>query len=280
MIWLLACVTAELDSETVVDSASLPWLERPNSERAWGAEQTEQAVQGTLNQGFPSPWVGLDLYFFALQQGDASCPGLPEQIAPHNLQGCAADTGWYYSGMSRFSREIQPWEQEPTLILEAEQAFGDFSLLDPSGQRFECGGHQETAVALAEGRVPTAFVGEHKGTYLWEGHDGVYREGVSGQLQVQIDGSGSQRRITLSGALEYLGQPLHSSLSLSEACGWAPASGSLQIRDPSGAWLIWTPSPCTGCGPLVDENGKELGQVCLDLAPVAGSFQRQLDALQ
>ncbi|MFT5583886.1 MAG: hypothetical protein ACI9VR_001470 [Cognaticolwellia sp.] len=280
MIWLLACLNTELDSGSGVDSAGLPSLERPDSERAWSAEQAEQAAQSIFDQGFPSPWVGVELYFFALQQGDASCPGLPEQIAPHNLQGCAADTGWYYSGMSRFKREIAPWEQDGTLILEAEQAFGDFSLLDPSGQHFECGGHQEAAVALAEGRVPTAFVGEHKGTYVWEGHEGVYREGVSGQLEVQIDGSGSQRRISLSGALEYLGQPFHSSLSLSEACGWAPESGTLQIRDPSSDWLTWTPSSCTGCGPLVDEEQNELGQVCLDLAPVAGSFQQQLDQLQ
>lgn len=283
MIWLLACVGGTPDdsqsSVQLQDSASLPSLERPDAELAWAATDAEQAVQGILNQGFPSPWVGMDLYFYALGQGDASCPGMAAQIAPHNLQGCQADTGWYYSGMSRFGGEMRPWDQDTTLILETEQAFGDFSFRDPTGQSFECGGHQETGVVLGEAKVPLAFVGEHKGSYLWQGHEGVYRENVSGQLQVQVDGSGSERRIQLSGALEYLAQSMHSTLSLSEACGWAPESGTLQLREPSGAWLTWTPQECTGCGPLLDEQEQDLGQVCLDLGPVAASFQKQLDQL-
>lgn len=279
MIWLLACVgTAPPDTETV-DSGGLPSLARPDLTRAWDAEQAQAAAQGTFDQGFPSPWVGLELYFWALAQGDPECPGMAEQIAPHNLQGCQAHSGWSYAGMSRFTRQVTPWEQDLSLILEADQAFGDFSLMDPSGQAFECGGHQEASVALAPDRVPVAFVGEHKGSYLWAGHEGVYREGVSGQLQVQIEGSGSEHRITLTGALEYLGQPFHSTLSLSEVCTWAPESGTLQLRDPAGAWLSWTPQACTGCGPLVDEEGAELGEVCLDFAPVAAAFAAQLAEL-
>ena len=280
MIWLLACVGGGDSGVEPLDSAGLPSLERPSAERAWDAQDTELAVQGVFDQGFPSPWTAMELYFYALGEGDAACPGLPAQIAPHNLQGCDADTGWYFSGMSRFTREIAPWEQDATLILELDQALGDFSFRDPSAQRFECGGHQEAGVVLAEGREPKAFVGEHKGSLVWEGHQGVYREGVSGQLQVQIDGPASERRIALSGALEYLGQPLHSTLVLSQACGWAPESGTLQVRDPSSAWLTWTPSECTGCGPLYDEQDASLGEVCLDLSAVAAAFDPQLEQLR
>ncbi|MED5372222.1 MAG: hypothetical protein VX899_14480 [Myxococcota bacterium] len=277
MIALLLACTVDTSEVTSSADTALPSVERPAAQAVWDAATTEQVLSETLAEGFPSPWRGIELYFEMLTHGDAYCPASTEFIDDQFVNGCDASTGWWYSGVSTWETGQEPVDE---MTVEYAAAVGDYLVLDPDGQQFECGGHQATGVVRdSSGQAQEVFA-EHKGSFWWEGDDGVYRDPVSGALNLSLRQSPDGRRMEMSGALQVLGTSTYVDGVFSESCDWQLSEGSMRVRDPSGGWITWTPEPCTSCGPIHFSDGTALGEICVDTTAMVMAQSQALELLQ
>lgn len=276
---LLACTTSTPEPADTVDTgSSLPGTERPTTEPVWDLPQLEQEFSTLLAQGFPTSRQAMGLYLEVLSHGDEICPGNKEYIEANNLRGCWADSGYFYSGVSTYERQSFVDEGGNTISFEGNT--GDYLFRDPEGREMEGGGHQTMAVVVdRSGRVDNVL-SEHSGSFLWQAHDGVYQEQVSGSIQVVAAPQGMFRMLYMVGAIQYLGHSLYFNTTLSESCEWRGQSGYLEIRDPSGAWYTLYPDDCSSDCMSVSYGGEPQGEICLDLSPIAAAYAPELEMLQ
>ncbi|MFT5585212.1 MAG: hypothetical protein ACI9VR_002800 [Cognaticolwellia sp.] len=279
MIWLWLACTATPDEPTATDTGStLPGAEQPVIEPEWDAADLEYELTWLLSQGFPNSRQAMALYLEVMSHGDSICPGNKEYIDATNLRGCVADSGYYYSGVSTYER--QALTEPDGSQISFEGSTGDYLFRNPEGQEMEGGGHQTLAVVVDPlGEVNNVF-SEHSGSFAWAAHDGVYREKVSGSLQVVAVKYTESRQLNIQGAISYLGHSLFFQTDLWEDCGWNTNAGVIEVRDPSGGWYTLGPQSCESNCMTATFDGELQGEVCVDLSPIAQAFEPELDLLQ
>ena len=281
MIWLwLACAGTDTnpDSELLDTGASLPGAEQPTTEPVWDAAELEAELIWLLSQGFPNSRQAMGLYLDILSHGDSVCPGNAEYIDETMLRGCTAETGYYFSGVSTYER--QSLVDEDGLLVSYQGCTGDYLFRDPAGQEMEAGGHQTQAIwETPQGQVQQVL-SEHSGSFVWAGHEGVYREKVSGSLHSVAVISDGQRQLYLQGAISYLDHALYLQTGLLADCGWRTESGVIEVRDPSGGWFTLGPQSCESDCMGVTFGGEPMGEICVDLSPIAQAFEPELEMLQ
>ena len=278
MIWLWLACTAPQDLRPISDSGGpLPSTERPVPEPEWDLAAVESELDWLLSQGFPSPRVAMALYLEVMSHGDSVCPGNEEYIDATNLSGCTAESGYYFSGVSTYEREF--FTEEDGNQITFEGSTGDYLFRNPEGEAMESGGHQTLATVVNPlGQVANIF-SAHSGTFGWAAHDGVYKEKVSGSLQVMVGQHGDQKQLHMQGAISYLDHSLYFETDLWEDCGWRTDAGVVELRDPSGGWYTLGPQSCQSDCMTATFDGEVQGQVCVDLSPIAQAFQHELDLL-
>lgn len=280
MIWLwLACVGSQSGPgpELVDTGARLPGADRPAMEPVWDAAELEAELSWLFSQGFPNSREAMGLYLDVLSHGDAICPGNAEYIDETMLRGCTAESGYFFSGVSTYER--QSLIDEDGNQVSYQGSTGDFLFRDPEGQEMEAGGHQTQAIwETAQGQVQQVLT-EHSGSFVWAGHEGVYREKVSGSLHAVAVISEGQKQLYLQGAISYLDHALYLQTGLLADCGWRNEAGVIEVRDPSGGWFTLGPQSCeSDCMP-VSFGGAPQGEICVDLSPIAQAFGPELEML-
>ena len=278
MIWLWLACTAPQDLRPISDSGGpLPSTERPVPEPEWDLAAVESELEWLLSQGFPSSRQAMAMYLEVMSHGDSVCPGNEEYIDATNLRGCTAESGYYFSGVSTYEREFFTEEGGNEIIFEGST--GDYLFRNPEGEAMESGGHQTLATVVNPlGQVANIF-SAHSGTFGWAAHDGVYKEKVSGSLQVMVGQHGDQKQLHMQGAISYLDHSLYFETDLWEDCGWRTDAGVVELRDPSGGWYTLGPQSCQSDCMTATFDGEVQGQVCVDLSPIAQAFQHELDLL-
>ncbi len=278
MIWVLLACTAPQDTQPVADTGSpLPGSERPVTEPEWDLPTLESELNWLLSQGFPTSQAAMEQYLEVMSHGDSVCPGNEEYIDATNLRGCTADSGYFYSGVSTYER--QSFTEEGGNQISFEGSTGDYLFRNPDGLEMEGGGHQTLAIVVnPQGEVNNVF-SEHSGSFIWQAHDGVYKEQVSGSLQVVAVEVGDFKQLHMQGAISYLGHALFFETDLWEECGWRSDAGVVEVRDPSGGWFTLGPQSCQSDCMTATFAGEVQGEVCVDLSLIAQAYGRELDLL-
>lgn len=269
--WLLVSLVAACRAEGD-DTAAMPADTAPppsaETTAVWAPEDVPTAMSAALPDGIPSPKLLRDVYFTLIHEGqDETCPG-SDQLDGANRKGCTSTAGYFYSGVST-------WMEEDYGNGTGWMLSVDLEITDPTGNSFLAGGH--ASHRLQSDTNFTQIQSELSGSWLYEGYPGWLGEGVSALLMVNgtVDGTGA--RVNVSGGLTTLDQPLYF-----EGLSWAPdtcgpaATGTVWVRDPSGAWwsVILTAS-CDGCGPATFD-GRDAGTVCLPVAPMMDALVEDL----
>lgn len=277
MIWLWLACTAPQDVQPVDTGVQLPGSERPVTEPEWDLATLESELNWLLSQGFPTSRDAMEQYLEVMSHGDSVCPGNKEYIDATNLRGCTADSGYFYSGVSTYERQF--FTEENGNEISFEGSTGDYLFRNPEGEEMEGGGHQTLAIVVNPlGEVNNVF-SEHSGSFIWQAHDGVYQEQVSGSLQVVAVEYGDFKQLHMQGAISYLDHSLFFETDLWEECGWRSEDGIVEVRDPSGGWFTLGPQSCQSDCMTATFAGEAQGEVCVDLSLIAQAYGRELDLL-
>lgn len=258
---LLACSSP--DGAPVADDAEVPL-----PAAVLTAEEAVAAVATGTQHGLPDP-VGLYTVYLALMAlGDEDCPGLGEQLMDNvvPLTGCTSDSGVTYAGVSLIETEEQ---MLPGQDADAVLFGGDFSIVDLDGNRMDHGG-QVMWMAIETNGKPV-YRAEALGTFSYGGGAPWHAAGVSAVLTMELDVPARKEPVlTLTGGLGTEGVDLwFDDLRFDpDDCAAGPASGAVEVRDPSGAWWTLTfGDTCDGCGALT-YPGADPVEGCVDLIPV------------
>lgn len=277
MIWLLLACTPTQSAPSTDTGAPLPGAERPILEPEWDLDALESELTWLLSEGFPSSRVAMAHYLEVMSHGDSVCPGNKEFIDATNLRGCTADSGYFYSGVSTYER--QSFVEQGSLVT-FEGSTGDYLFRNPEGDEMEGGGHQTLSVVYTPLGDAHVVFAEHSGSFVWEADEGVYREPVSGSMQVFAAQNVERTQLNLLGAISYLDRSLYFQTDLWEDCGWRSEDGFIEVRDPSGGWYTLGPQSCQSDCMTATFAGEVRGEICVDLSPIAQAFGPELDMLQ
>ena len=233
------------------------------------AEDVGVLLQAAIDVGLPAPQSIRDAYLAAMASGDDICPGDPGQLTEAvPPEGCTADTGWYYRGISTYVVDEGAW------ILS-----GDFEIVSDDGRSFMAGG----AVAVSgsaedDGWNATTNVG---GTWSFDGEGDTLGLGTSGFVDLVGVGVGQEWSVLTRGCVS-TGEGrdlclLDVQAATDDHCG-GTAHGGFEIRDELGRWYTLDLSDCTGCG-RVFHGEAELGEVCVDLTGLGPALRDDMKAV-
>lgn len=255
LLLLLACAGEPADTG---DSDRMHY-DYDGGTSSWSLDDLEAAIGAFTEQGTPGPYALGQHMLDAMERGDETCPG--EGLSFELLQPCTSRSGFTFFGIGWTLEEER---DEATGLVTAYRHGADLEFLDPDGKRYFGAGEVEAAVEVFEDGSLT-FTHEGSGSWQDELDTGWLGSGIS--LAYTMEGEqdpGGQRTMRWSGGL---GIGAHTvafdDFGWTDTCG-GPL-GTLQVRDPDGYWLSWTPeSDCAPCG-TASADGQDLGELCLDL---------------
>lgn len=265
---VLACqVESGLDSGRS-ETIELPAINPIPSLPEWSPDEVAEAWNHALSQGWPNPADATRAYLAFMAQGDESCPGDPLQLSDEVILGCTANSGYYFSGIAVYRLESYEDEQGSEGI---EGIHGDFRLETPVGEQMWVGGTggQQWSFSNAE----AIWYEVIEGTWIWEGGEGPYVDGVSGLVATTISRTSEADRVVVNGALSFGGIALSAEDFAVDEAGCA--SGTLAIRDPATGWHEIAFSDCSGRATVLHESG-ESGEAHFELGSIFALAEARL----
>ena len=262
MSLFIGCNAHDVAEETPGTEPEIPSFSEAQPEPTWDAAQVASTLELALGH-LPEPKLVVGAYLELMSLGDENCPGDAYQILDDFVSGCTSDNGYFYSGVTNFEFGESEWKGD---LFDYEALVGDFWIDTPDGERLEGGGHATWAWNTHHTHI------DIQGTWLWSGSEtGWLSDGFSGDFVAKyFTGEG----IELNGAIDVSGVYVAmSDFYLVASCGWGP-EGLLQLRDPAGGWYSLQLSFCDPCG-MVQFNGTDLGEACLDLSAVVANFEEK-----
>ena len=222
------------------------------------------ALDDALVNGLPTPREMIDPYLSVMAQGDAVCPGHPDDLDGRWLLGCYASTGAFFSGVAFWESDDRSGRREGMS--------GDFRLIDPEGFTLEVGGAGGFDIGSAADKPAGAAA---HGSVLWQRDDRWAAEGLSWAWACEIDRV--ERSMQLLGSFGFKRHYLSfDGAYLSVDC--AGASGIVELRDPAGPWhTLDFGDSCSPCAVHSFPDQPD-GEVCFDFSPVVEPFLARLEA--
>lgn len=239
---------AGVSDDGALDSGGTGGTDAPlELEPAWTAEEAVAALQAAIDAGLPQPSVARDAFLGLIAEGqDSTCPGTTDFDGSQPL-GCLSESGYLYAGISEYRVDDFGWALG-----------GDFEIREPDGPIFYGAGF------LAVGGNSHGRYLEFSGFWAHEGGADWLDAGRSGMFSAFTGGGWT----TMSGGLDLDGASLHFSEVQVQHDGEQTVTGTVGIRDASGAWW-WLELGLDGCGPL-SFGTEEVGTGCVELAgPIA-----------
>lgn len=247
-------------------------VEEVRHEPGWDAGEVGAQVDLALADGLPLPHPVLDRYRELLTHGDATCPGDTFTGGFLVVGSCTSADGYTYSGSAGLveedQREGDP-EGEWTGYALVHSAPADYVVTRPDGSRLAVGGNLYVR-AEREGSTEL-WVSRIAGTIVDDGADGWLAGGYSGSIELQSTEEDGATWVKLHGSLTVAGVSLElADLELDDAaCPGGVARGGLAVRQPDATWYeLEFPEGCGSCGPVTWDRSTELGEACVDPAPL------------
>ena len=148
MLWIfLACQSKSTKAELVESGLSGQPPSTQVEDLAWSSAELEQAIADLTVDSVPHAQPIIEGYSEWLGRGDVLCPGWPDDLSQDLTEGCTANTGYVYRGLSEvFSIEEEfeesPQGLDPTWLPEdGLTLIVDCDFYAPTGERFQGGGH-------------------------------------------------------------------------------------------------------------------------------------------
>lgn len=242
----------------------------PEIAATWTSDEAMATAEAGLSLGFPSPWSMADAMIEWFGRGDLFCPGTDAVMSDTTLQGCQALTGWYFLGIGG---QHVIFEEDETGLETTAWLMGDMEIIGPEGETMAVGGHWDHLLVEADG-VET-WEGELSGTWYAAPEDaGWLTSGISALLWfsgARDAETGARQEMRLHGGLSMGGATMYfDELTWGADCD--QPTGTLRVRDPSGAWFYKDySSDCNPCGPVVFHGEQVSDESCLDLSGLAAA---------
>ena len=242
---LLACTGAEPDTAVEpVDSDPGPVV------ASLGVAEVQVGLQNVLDIGLPDARTVRDVFTSLFVHADDECPGVDDYALPADFDGCVAESGWTFAGVSTLT------EDADNLHL-----WNDCLIDDNEGHRYTGGGHA-TWGRTKDGHVSTGI----EGTFGLTDFEGWVGEQPSASFNAFGTETAESWWLVLDGGLSYGTEALWFSELIfdRQLCGEL-GSGELRYRGIDG-WYTVTLTECTGCGPVTFETGELLdGEACVSV---------------
>ena len=230
------------------------------------------AFDAVLSTGFPLPHIVYADYRELLEHGDGSCPSAGGTEDFDVSQGCTTDEGFSFRGRggimvvdTRVYTSGGSWSGAYAQYSNP----ADYAISRPDGTSLESGGILETLV-MQEGGV-TTWSARMAGTFLDDGRSDWLGRTFSGEFELSGSGVGSEAEQTVDGELSLDGVAIgFGALELGPAsCPDGALGGTVSLRQSDSTWFELTLGEgCGACGALIWDGIEELGEACVDLAPV------------
>lgn len=224
-------------------------------EPVWSVQDMADAVLTMTREPAVSTLEVRSTYLDLMRRGDTDCPGSDTQLVSVTLNGCTADTGYFYAGVSVWTEQTTP--------TSGWRLSGDFEIIDPEGRRFIGGG----AAGWQIGADALDTV-ELSGTWSYPGATTDWLDtGVSAYWRQLTSVDGDRVTASLEGGLSYAGVSLWTDAWHYDSAGCAQPMGAFDVRDPSGLWFHLDYGDDCDAGATVTVDGAPMGEVELDLGP-------------
>ena len=268
-----ACMPASSVSSDSVDDADTGSLAvSPPPEPVWDAGEAVVVLSELESRGFPDPVAMEQSFRDTFSEGDDFCPGTETLLGTPAMQGCVADSGWYYLGIGGSVDEMGEDEEGWFHLI---YQFGDMVIEGTEGQRLSVGGHWSHAVRSVDDTL--SWTVSLTGSWRHEQSEAPWlSSGLSAWLDIEGEGTLGEERLdwgtattTLNGGLAVdVARVYFEDLRFGvDGCG-DEASGAIRMADPSGYWWrLDFGDTCDLCGEL-SFNGEvvpESGDVCASL---------------
>ena len=173
MLWIfLACQSKSTKAELVESGLSGQPPSTQVEDLAWSSAELEQAIADLTVDSVPHAQPIIEGYSEWLGRGDVLCPGWPDDLSQDLTEGCTANTGYVYRGLSEvFSIEEEfeesPQGLDPTWLPEdGLTLIVDCDFYAPTGERFQGGGHvTEFLIAFSDSTDNRLAFGEIQGSW-------------------------------------------------------------------------------------------------------------------
>jgi hypothetical protein len=260
--------STEAETDTSEPDPSTPW---------YSAEDLAQILLDLGDMGLPHARALRDTYQALMVNGDDDCPGSLTEIVG-DLEGCTADTGWYYSGLLTYV--VEQSTEDGAVQSNFWTDTCDFQIVDPEGLALIGGGDIEARYSVESGGflVSSSVV---KGSWTWPLSEHPWlAQGMSTDLAFRLESGGeSGDSLNLWGTLGTEGFDIYmDNLFFGQNCSGQVASGSAWIRQADGTWyeLVWA-DDCSGCFSVRWDFREELGEACVDLSTLKSSVVAELE---
>jgi hypothetical protein len=235
-------------------------------------DEMESALNEALALGIPNAGEIFSRYYALLALGDEECPGSALAGGFGVFGSCTAESGVVFSGVSSLDvvdgrvYEDGEWVSGEYFIRTSP---ADYVITRTDGTALEAGGFIQFRRS-SEG-MDHRWTGGIEGSWRDSGAEGWLGQGISSGVLIQ-GGSrdGAPLFLELDGAYT-VGSASLSFDRLSVHPGDCPDGfdqGSVAFRDGGGSLVTVAFSPCSVCGPGVLSDGTELGEICVDPAPL------------
>ncbi len=218
------------------------------------AEGVGEALEAALSGGLPNHIEAREAYMARFEGRDGGCPGGNGYSLPGNFEGCEADSGFIYGGLSEYTGPDDPGDRTRDFHL-----LGDGFITDPDGNRFILAGELDF---VPEGNQ---WTGSITGTWSWPLAEGwMAPELGGGVLELDLRRLVEGWEVEVSGSIGGQAWPLTLTevSASSDICDGEP-TGTFSLRGTQGYWyeFVRREGECT-CGTVTYADGSELGEAC------------------
>jgi len=238
------------------------------------AERVQAAIEETLSLGIPNAAEAIGSYRTLLSQGDEVCPGSAFEGGFEVFGECTSTSGVIFSGVAGVLEEDdRVWDGDDwTGSFSLLTGPADYTITRTDGSRLEAGGFINYRHERDE-RANWSVTFE--GSWSDSAASGWLGAGVSSALRVNGRQTNRDDGLELDGSYTIAATSLGFDLLRlsSESCEGEVAEGTMTLRTGGYPEVALEFTPCTRCASATTEDGTELGEVCIDPAPLLAAIE-------
>lgn len=258
---------AACDAAEGEEDEALPVYEAEDPEPEWTAEDVGAQVETFFGWGMPVPYEVGTVFRELLESGDEDCPGDPQMLDELGTH-CVSAEGYAYDGIGWMVVESY---SEGMLAYDWAHG-GDFTITRPDGTIFGGGGGIAYQTTSDEDAGVLTHEADVHGTWIDDARSDWLGQEFSAVIQGVATGDIGSRTLTLDGGMGVGDIDLAFeafTFDQTGPCGDQP-TGTIQVRDTRGYWYAWElGDDCDACGPVTFHEEVGLGDVCVELEPIA-----------